>query len=52
MRPLTKEELKGGINLLPPASTAQSTITSPVFSDPGFYVSETALPPGSNNIHV
>ena len=36
LRPLIGEELKGGINFLPPASTAQSPITSLVSSNPGF----------------
>ena len=44
LRPLTKEELKRDFNFVPPSSTAQSPITSAVFSDPGFSVSQTASP--------
>ena len=36
--------MKGGINFLPPASTSQSTISSPISSDPALSVSQTALP--------
>ena len=43
LRPQKGEELKGGINFLPPASTAQSPITSLVSSDPGFSVFIIAL---------
>ena len=43
LRPQKGEELKGGMSLMPPASTAQSHITSLASSNPGFSVFMVAL---------